>query len=90
MLLWVGLFFLSMIAAVVTTFVLEMVRRPLTISGSELRSGEEVNFREIVSSLRYENFKWFLGIFVVLALGRMFVSLFSRSRAESDRNRSSI
>jgi maltodextrin utilization protein YvdJ len=36
-----------------------------------------LNTNEMVSSLWYENLKWFLGIFVVLALVRIFVLLAS-------------
>ena len=90
MLLWVGLCFTSIIAAVVTSVVMEIVHRGWTTQSGELRNDVAINFREMVWSLFVENFKLSLAIFVILGAMRMFVLLASRPTQENDRNRRSI
>ena len=78
-LIWVALLLISMVAGLVINVVLEIVNRPLSTPGGELSSGGDVNFRQMLLALWYEHLIWFLGIFAVLGIVRMFF-LFASSR----------
>lgn len=69
-LIWVALFLISMVAALVINVGLEIVNTPMSTPGGEL-SGGEVNIREIWFALWYEHFIRFLWIFAVLGILRL-------------------
>ena len=82
-LIWVALFLISMATALVINVVLEVVNRPSSTPGGELSSGGDVNFRQMLLALWYEHFIWFLGVFLVLGVVRMFF-LFASTRTGPD------
>jgi hypothetical protein len=81
--LWIRLFFISIIAAVVIDVIFETVRSTSNAESGDLNAGVDLNFNGMLSSLWYEHYRWCLGIFAMLCVVRL-LFLFLASRANQN------